>query len=391
MAETTYVLGAGINRGVKGPDGLLVPLARDFFRQALRHPRLSRVITHKHIVPLFQYIKKYWHVDIEDLKENDFDLEECFTLIELQRREASALGDHDTEVHTSRLEFLLTQLLLDYVSECEHWYLQCDEFQQFGGLIFNERVTVLSFNYDSLLEGAIERASPSKLKDAAHLVSRQPDHDVVRDEDIAYAPHEWDSYLAYNVRFDEVALRTPGPIRVVEGPQYYDHLAHQNKPSAFLKLHGSLGWFIYSGYRVDGVELTGEGASRAGRTVLRRGPQRLGLPNVDYVVPEVLIPLILTPVLNKPYEQHEVLLKIWARARDELRTCKKLMIGGYSFPPTDFHVRRLFRESFVERSPEELIIINPDTAVVSLAKELCNYKRPVVVCRDLGEFLQRGV
>ncbi len=39
------------------------------------------------------------------------------------------------------------------------------------------------------------------------------------------------------------------------------------------------------------------------------------------------------------------------------------MIAGYSFPPTDFHVRRLLREAFSDRSPHELHVINPDSAV----------------------------
>lgn len=56
--------------------------------------------------------------------------------------------------------------------------------------------------------------------------------------------------------------------------------------------------------------------------------------------------------------------EIWTEARKELGTRKKLVIGGYSFPPTDFHVRRLFREAFAKGRPDELIIINPNTEVV---------------------------
>ena len=36
MAETVYLLGAGINRVIKDRNGLQPPLATDFFQQALR-------------------------------------------------------------------------------------------------------------------------------------------------------------------------------------------------------------------------------------------------------------------------------------------------------------------------------------------------------------------
>jgi len=388
MGEITYLLGAGINRSVRGPDGLLPPLAHDFFRQALRHPLISHKLILELITPLFDFIEKYWHMTQDELKDNDFDLEECFTLLELQRRDAVRSKDQDAFVSTSRLEWFLTQLLLDYMSEVEHWFFNSAEFQAFGKRLFLERATVITFNYDSLLESAIEAASPPRLDAIKALSARDPMDNVISDEDIGYSFREWNPYVAYKVKFDEVELLTPGITRMVEGTRYYGHARNQEDLPAFLKMHGSLGWFFHSGYRVDGIQLEGEGASQTGRSVLRRGFYRLGHPNIDYTNTEILLPLIITPVLNKPYDQHPVFLTVWEQAQVELRQCKRLVIGGYSFPKTDFHVRRLLREVFSENSPEELCIINPNTTIVRVAKDLCNHKKPVMVCKDVEEFLK---
>jgi hypothetical protein len=64
-----------------------------------------------------------------------------------------------------------------------------------------------------------------------------------------------------------------------------------------------------------------------------------------------------------------------------------LVIIGYSFAPTDFHTRRLFREAFAENDLEELIVVNPNAALVSVAKELTHFNRPVLTCRDLEEYV----
>lgn len=143
-----------------------------------------------------------------------------------------------------------------------------------------------------------------------------------------------------------------------------------------------------SGYRIDGVPLEGEAASRIGRSVLRRGIHRMGVPEIAYAEGEILLTLIITPIFNKPYDQHAILLHIWEQARIESLQCKRLFIGGYSFPPTDFHVRRLLCEVFSENTLEELCIINPNTDIVQVAKDLCNFRKPVMVCKDLNEFLK---
>ena len=100
----------------------------------------------------------------------------------------------------------------------------------------------------------------------------------------------------------------------------------------------------------------------------------------------IIEPIIITPVVNKQFIQTPIIPTIWKKAAEELASCRRLIVGGYSFPPTDFHTRRLFLESFSDHSLEEIVIINPDTRIVQLVKDLCHFKKPVLVCRDLDEF-----
>jgi hypothetical protein len=156
----------------------------------------------------------------------------------------------------------------------------------------------------------------------------------------------------------------------------------------FLKLHGSLGWFVHSGYFIDGTRLSGAASEYEGKTVLQSGTHWFGVPDLTHRG-EVLLPILVTPILHKAHNDTPFFRAIWEEARRHLRTCKRLVIGGYSFPPTDFHTRRLLRECFWDHSPDELCIINPDRATDDIAKELCNYRRPVLQCSDLNEFLRR--
>ena len=332
--------------------------------------------------PLFAFIGKYWHLSREALVFSPFDLEECFTFLDLRRHEAIASGDQAAIGAALRLERLLTDLLLDFLSECEHWFHDCKPFRELARVILRKKSAVLTFNYDMLLELAIESETPSRVPEMGKLVAGEEQNGVVTDEQMGYSPHEWNAYAAYGVDFDTIALRIPGNLRLVDGSRYFTHPRNQLTPPRFLKLHGSLGWFSHSGYRIDGSKL--ESAPKA---TLRRSIQRIGSPELDYEDGEVLLPLLITPVLNKRYDQHPIFRSIWTQAKEDLTDCETLVVGGYSFPPTDFHVRRLLREAFAERGPESLCIINPDSAVVHVAKDLCNFRGDVAISHSVEEFV----
>ncbi len=75
---------------------------------------------------------------------------------------------------------------------------------------------------------------------------------------------------------------------------------------------------------------------------------------------------MITPILNKdPFLAEPPFQPLWTRAKTALSNCKKLIVIGYSFPPTDFHARHLLRQAFRSHPPQEVVIVNPDTTVVN--------------------------
>jgi hypothetical protein len=376
----TYIVGAGINRGILGPENRQLPLSRDFFQYVLEQPKFAN---DTRLQLLWDFISRHWHMGQDALRMAEFDLEECFTLVELQREEALLSKDGDKLKATSRIEFLLSGLLIECFSGVDYWHCFSNQYQALGRRIFEEKAAVLTFNYDTLLEEAIAHASPA-LPDARGAIwVRFPERGVdIRDD--KYAPRSWERLIAYKVHFDEVVVK-PGSAHPELGVEYYARYAAAPPHPPFLKLHGSVDWHYRSGYAIDGKRIHPHdtvGGSRYGRT-----HAGLSRPELDTNTLEILLPLITTPVLNKRVREYPLLGNIWDRALEVLQKTRTLVVAGYSFPSTDPHVRRLLREAFADNTLEHLCVVNPDTSVVSIVRDLCNFRKPVLVSRDVGDFL----
>jgi hypothetical protein len=105
----------------------------------------------------------------------------------------------------------------------------------------------------------------------------------------------------------------------------------------------------------------------------------------------LLDPLIITPTLYKAAQFSEAVYEkipgLWEKAKSALSSCKKLVVIGYSFPPTDFATKRLCLEAFSDNQMNELIIVNPDDVVVQKVKNLCHFERTTQVFDKLDKFL----
>lgn len=65
-------------------------MGRNFFQEALsmQSRRFGETPYKETLEPLYAYIQKFWKKSISDLENSDFDLEECFSLMDLQLKEA---------------------------------------------------------------------------------------------------------------------------------------------------------------------------------------------------------------------------------------------------------------------------------------------------------------
>jgi len=385
MADTVYLFGAGINRTVSDWDGLVPPLAMDFFQQALRHRRTGDDQYREKLKPVFDYIEKYWKLTQKELESKPFDLEAFFTLLELQAKEVLLKEDHDTFISLSETNYRLIVMLAEYLSEFENFIPSSDSFRLLGKIIHDEKPAVLTFNYDTLLESTIESAAGVTTEIPPSFMKPSPESNDIPDDELAYSHMNWNRPLGYGVKFDEVQLHRAGTYAFAAGERFYSHPSNNLYYPPLLKLHGSINWFIYSGVSKYPFGNAAALEEKKGKTFLFRGSWWFNEPpDVNGIIIE---PIIITPVVHKQFSQTPLIPTIWKKAAEELASCKRLIVGGYSFPPTDFHTRRLFLEAFSDHSPQEIVIINPDTRIVQLVKDLCHFKKPVLVCRDLDEFI----
>lgn len=385
MADIVYIFGAGINRDVKDWEGFSPPLATDFFQQTLRHGKFGDPHFFQILEPVFDYISQYWKHSKDDLKLVPFDLEACFTLLELQLEEVLAKGNREQILSLIEIHKRLTAFLAEYLNEFEVFAHSSELFLRLGKILYSEKPTIISFNYDTIIEAAIEMASGvnSNLPDT---FLGHPRQDEVPDGELPYSHFTWNRTLSYGVKFDEVQLQRAGVSTFVSGDRFYSHKDNKLFSPPLLKLHGSLNWFVYTGIiKYPVFETNSKADQKKGKTVLYRGHWWLNeAPDLNNII---LHPIILTPVINKQIQGNAIIQPLWEQAKYHLSTCKRLVVGGYSFPPTDFQTRRLFLEAFKNHTPEELIIINPDTSLVQLVKDLCHFKKPVLACKNLDEFI----
>lgn len=389
MAELVYLLGAGANQTVADWHGLRPPLANNFFQMALQSGKFSDEGYSKRISPVYDYISRFWKKSEEDLRNQPFALEGCFTMLQLQRNEAEHLEDYEEYGRLAGIEFLLESFLAEYLAEFETPAITSDLMRRFGLAVYREQPIVLTLNYDCILEAVIELASGVNVSMPQSFREGTYQQEEIPDDELPYSHYNWNRPLAYGIKFDEVQLQRAGLPTYANGGRFYDHPENKLCSWKILKLHGSLNWFQYLPIRkYPSFDLSDMGLpeEKSREVLMLRGHWWFAAP------PDLrgwlLKPLIITPVLYKEqFYQHPVFLDIWKQAYNELSTCKRLVVVGYSFGPTDSYIGRLFLEAFCRSHLEDLIVVDPDTSVVQIVKELTHFDKPVLVCRDLKEYL----
>jgi|GEM_PF-805693 len=396
MAENIYLFGAGVNKVIEDWHGITPPLANDVFQVAAK---LHRLFDHDNYQPVYDYIQQIWHYDKSYLAGNPFNLEECFTLLYSQFNEARIRGDEPlvSQLATLRLRFssLLAELLSHFTT-----FATSSAMMALGDILFKEKPTIITFNYDTFIESAIESASHLNATTAGmrHPSEGNDSFEPTSDE-LVYSHFNWNRPLGYFIKFDEVQLHRAGITTMVPGSKFYAEPANQLYHWPILKLHGSLNWFHYLPVRrfpalLEGMENVLP-EDKLNAKILINGHWWLGdLPTLgDWYIEPIIVPSVL---YKDDYKSEfgrssglnsNELAPQWEKAKEALSDCKSLTIVGYSFPPTDFATKKLFLEAFADHQVEELTIVNPNGNVVETIKGLCHFPEPIV-CGNLPTFLR---
>jgi len=367
-------------------------MIKTFFQIALKMRKYASDHYTKQVNLIYDYIGKYWKKTLLDLERERFDLEECFTLLELQASKAYQ-ENVDEYRRLIQIQFLLKSFLAEVLSEFEIFTSISEAMRSFGKCLYEERPTILTFNYNCFIEETIESASGPNASHPKDLGKRMRAEILegaeVSDEELAYSHHNWNRPLAYGMTFDKVQLQRAGVSTYVEGKRFYLHPENRLYSPPILKLHGSLNWFrylpIYS-YPTFPGEKQPEFSEKERQIILVEGRWWFAKPPTQDGW--IIDPLIITPTLYKEkFIKWQLFENIWEKARKALSECKRLVIIGYSFSPTDFMTKQLFLEALSDHDIKRLIVVNPNASVAKVARNICHYKEKVVTYQNLEEYL----
>jgi len=325
-----------------------------------------------------------------ELAKSPFDLEICFTLLEQQIKRAKKEDRQEEFQELARINFQLVSFLAEILSEFEHFAVSSYIMRNLGKVILYEKPTILTFNYDCLVESVLEMTSgvnPNVPKSFREPISET---DELPDDLLAYSHCNWNRPLAYGFRFDEIQLQQAGVRKFCRGSRFYSNSKNQLYEKPLLKLHGSLNWFSYLPIRTFPVlpeEPKPELGEKESDILLMDGTWWLGVP------PDhdgwYIEPILITPVLYKEkYYGQKPFNEIWEQAKTALSQCEKLVVVGYSFSPSDFTTKQLFLESFMGDNLKELVVVNPNHDLVKMVKELCHFSGGVVWYSSLADYIQ---
>jgi hypothetical protein len=108
---------------------------------------------------------------------------------------------------------------------------------------------------------------------------------------------------------------------------------------AVLKLHGSINWAVPKGKRTEVASYM----------------------DPDALLANGLIPELLPPTWRK--DSLSTFSQIWRRALDSISTATRLVVIGFSIPPTDLHFRYLLAAGLRNNiSLREIVFVDPNTA-----------------------------
>jgi hypothetical protein len=351
--------------------------------------------------PVYKYIKRYWNKEKINLQNEDFNIDECFTLLQLQLEEAQADEQMDEEKVDYLLEVLitLTAFFMEALNEFKHHLRYSNNSQTFlelGKTLWQQKPTIISFNYDDFIETAIEIASG---KNPPHPYLKKFQSQMTPDEiDDLCTKSEWvwNRALAYGIEFDNLYLydgSTGNREKFVSKDRFYK--ANIQYSWSILKLHGSINWYKYINQSPNHFITPNEIQKRYNvlkdnvilRDLVWFLPFNLTpFDNNQLYVEPVIIPPFLFKKIQFTTGAERVYSLLWKKAKEELSRCKRIVIIGYSFSPFDFYVKKLILESLCEIVLDELIIVNPDNNAIKETMELMRFKK-VITYKNLEEYV----
>lgn len=295
MIEDIIFLGAGASRAEGAP--LQADLFRDYFK--LCKPALG---SKGGEITLYDRMRKFFHdffgidVDTDNLDKTSFPtFEEALGVLEIaiKREEvfrgwasSSAKSDIKIQRYRQSLIYLIGTVLERALrGKATHHRKLVQQLQRQERLA---EVAFISVNYEILIDNAL-----------------------MESEHIDY-----------------------GVPTIKSQNRYSEHLRIPNKePIHLYKLHGSLNWL----YCPTCISLTITPFTKSGAELVHE-------PKKCEKCRSNVVPIIVPPTFFKVMSNH-FLEQIWYKTDELLRTAKRIIFCGYSFPDADIHIRYLLKRA----------------------------------------------
>lgn len=310
-ANVVYVIGAGFSKGAG------YPLTSDLLPEVWSHLSSSTQT-------LLEKVVRFHHPYFEPRRKKSFpNIEEVLTQISVNLDMFSSSRIVEGNFRREDLERVRHELLYTIATWFHSLFsaaLSKDWLLHFAEVLKRERATIISFNWDLLLDRLL------------------------------FGDPTAESYGLSD------SLPT-GPV--------------------LLKPHGSLNWF--AGDQVKSVptaklHLLLDGPRDTDRVYCFRHPR-----GIKSTVGRQYMPLLITPTFAKEFDSNPVYEKLWKRVTRALSTARKVVFVGYSLPPSDLQAQFILRCGFHYQAdglrtelgrrksrptgPADVLVINPDSAV----------------------------
>jgi len=311
------ILGAGASIDVS--NGKL-PSATNFFERIRTNKELYELLESQEIRGALSTLLPIALTDESSFKHLDrLNIEELFTLASLESEMDS----------TDRRLWHLTELIRKTIVTCSKNLDEGDGYRLFVDEQIDDRTSVISFNWDTLLDEAL----PDYCPPGAPMPKGFGLHWAFRETCTAEA-----STFTKNIDW---------------GVPLHKFVA---KPS-YLKLHGS----------VDVVVCRNQHCRRFMQ------PFRVTNCTEDHFCSECyekVAPHIVPPIQNKPIRQYHHIRRSWMLASRLIQQAEEVMVWGYSLPVTDHWSKWLLGHLWTpDARCRRLIIINPEAASYNRRKK----------------------
>lgn len=332
--KTVMILGAGVPRaaGMHESKEDLPPLDKDFFDVAsAKSPKFCKSI-----------VRQSKKLLGESFTKSPLSLERAVTVLYLKATDSENIDSHVSGF--LHLLGLLNGVLahttnnLSTGKESLVYEFVCNELVKAGD---PKNLTILTFNYDILLENILEEISNSENNSDAFVFPG------------CYR-------LDGNIPF------TP----IKETPEF-KKISGEFEGIELLKLHGSMNW--------QSQHTSNNPKPRA----LFRAKRPLYVMNAKKLPTSLtwqkgrklyLKPIITPPVSGKKHVTHSAILPLWKKAANALREADRVIIAGYSCPPMDIEARLLLGENLNLNTSKRVYVIDPDAHSAAKFGELCSVK-----------------